>query len=135
MELTLTDPEGNRLGAVLWNKYINQYLDYVNANEGVPVFVIFQLCRPKRYQGILTVNSSFDVSKLIINGNTTEFLEFQSEFPADGDDTTTQTCNTQCSHAEGRDDILGGNAVITTMEDLMKATEVCPEARVIDFAF
>ncbi|CAH9089044.1 unnamed protein product [Cuscuta europaea] len=123
MELTLTDPEGNRLGAVLWNKYINTYLDYVNANEGVPVFVIFQLCRPKRYQGILTVNSSFDVSKLIINGNTTEFLEFQSEFPADGDDTTTQTCNTQCSHAEGRDDILGGNAVITTMEDLMKATE------------
>ncbi|CAH9109022.1 unnamed protein product, partial [Cuscuta europaea] len=123
MELTLTDPEGNRLGCVLWNKYINQYLDYINENEGVPVFVIFQLCRPKRYQGTLTVASSFNVSKLIINGNTTEILEFQSEFPADGDDTISQTCMTQCSQGEGRDDVLTGHAVMTTMEELMKATE------------
>ncbi|CAH9115111.1 unnamed protein product, partial [Cuscuta europaea] len=30
MELTVADPEGNILGCVLWNKYINQYQDYVN---------------------------------------------------------------------------------------------------------
>ncbi|CAH9066018.1 unnamed protein product, partial [Cuscuta europaea] len=79
MELTLGDPEGNRLGCVLWNKYIDQYMEYVTENVGRPVYVIFQLCRPKRYQGTLSVSSSFDVSKLIINGNSSEFIEFQSE--------------------------------------------------------
>ncbi|CAH9120079.1 unnamed protein product [Cuscuta europaea] len=43
-------------------------------------FVIFQLCMPKRYQGTLYVSSSFDVSKLIINGNSSKFVEFQSEY-------------------------------------------------------
>ncbi|CAH9069080.1 unnamed protein product [Cuscuta europaea] len=123
MELTVADPEGNRLDCVLWNKYINQYQDYVNENPGIAVFVIFQLCRPKRYQGTLSVASSFDVSKLIINGNTTEFLEFQSEFPADGDDSISQTCNTNCSQGEGSRDVLSGHDVITTMEDLMNANE------------
>ncbi|CAH9082091.1 unnamed protein product [Cuscuta epithymum] len=82
MEVTVGDPEGNRMGCVLWNKYIDQYLDFVKENEGVPIFMIFQLCRPKRFQGNLTVASSYDVSKLILNGNTAEFLEFQSEYYA-----------------------------------------------------
>ncbi|CAH9138651.1 unnamed protein product [Cuscuta epithymum] len=124
MELTLGDPEGNRLGCVLWNKYIDQYMEFVTENVGVPVYVIFQLCRPKRYQGTLSVSSSFDVSKLIINGRSSEFTEFQSEFPSDGDDSVTAITITLSSNGDGsREDVLAGQAVITTIQDLVKATE------------
>ncbi|CAH9131198.1 unnamed protein product [Cuscuta epithymum] len=112
MELTLGDPEGNRLRCVLWNKYIDQYMEFVTENVGVPVYVIFQLYRPKRYQGTLSVSSSFDMSKLIINGRSSEFTEFQSEFPADGDDSVTATTITLSSNGDGsREDVLAGQAV------------------------
>ncbi|CAH9109725.1 unnamed protein product [Cuscuta europaea] len=123
MELTLEDADGNRLGCTLWNNYIDQFLDYYEDHKEDPIFVIVQMCRPKRYKGIISVTTCYDASKLIINGNTTELVDFMAQFPAEERDNGTLTTLAANSQLESREDILRGNVSITMIADLVKTTE------------
>ncbi|CAH9081304.1 unnamed protein product [Cuscuta europaea] len=82
MEVTLEDADGNRIGCTLWNNYIKQFNDYVDNAQNEQIFMIVQLCRPKPYKGNV-VSTSFDVTKLIINGDRIEFEDFKNLFNED----------------------------------------------------
>ncbi|CAH9066780.1 unnamed protein product [Cuscuta epithymum] len=123
MELALEDAEGNRLGCTLWNSYIDNFLNYYENHKEEGIFVIVQMCRARRYKGTISVGTSYDASKLIINGNTSELVDFMGQFPAEERDNGTLTTFTANSQVESREYILGGNLSITTIADLVKKTE------------
>ncbi|CAH9050752.1 unnamed protein product [Cuscuta europaea] len=119
IELTLEDPDGNRIGCTLWNNYCKQFTDFYDAHNNEAIYIILQMGRPRRYQGYVLVGTSYDVSKLIINGSTPEFEDFKSQF-GPHDDNTTMTTFTANSVGQGSEDVFRGKGTITNISDLLE---------------
>ncbi|GER40246.1 replication protein A 70 kDa DNA-binding subunit [Striga asiatica] len=85
MEILLEDPEGNTMSCTLWGEYVDYLMNHLaNTNEGDSVVIIVQMCRPKKFQRQIRVSNTFNVTKLIINGDTLEINEFRNRFNIQG---------------------------------------------------
>ncbi|VFQ80622.1 unnamed protein product [Cuscuta campestris] len=86
MEITLEDHEGNRLACTLWGEYVEKFLNCVTQGVPGPFILLLSFCKPRRYQGTVTVSTSFHVTKMIFDGNSDEVNQFRNSLPLQVDD-------------------------------------------------
>ncbi|GAU43970.1 hypothetical protein TSUD_283970 [Trifolium subterraneum] len=75
MDATLEDLEGNRIHCTLWDDYavkMQHFLD--NHDPSLPVIIILQLCKLKKYLGSMRISNSFYGSKLFLNADVPEVV-------------------------------------------------------------
>ncbi|VFQ60500.1 unnamed protein product [Cuscuta campestris] len=91
MEITLEDHEGNRLACTLWGEYVEKFLNCVTQGVPGPFILLLSFCKPRRYQGTVTVSTSFHVTKMILDGNSDEVNQFRASLPLQVDDVSSLT--------------------------------------------
>ncbi|GER30955.1 nucleic acid-binding [Striga asiatica] len=73
------------MSCTLWGEYVDYLVNHLaNTNEGDSVVIVVQICRPKMFQRQIRVSNTFNVTKLIINGDTLEINEFRNRFNIQG---------------------------------------------------
>lgn len=89
-----------------------------------PVVVLIQQCKLKKYCGIMGVSNAFFGTKLLLDGDLPEAIEFKSKL--DGGDVQVSQCvsqNTASTVVSLVDDMLQTKRM--TIEDLIEASEQC----------
>lgn len=76
---------GIRLGCTLWGQYVDMVSNYMNSGRN-DIIIILQFCRPRLYDGSVSVSTSFHATKILLDGNSEEVREFRSRLSRDGDD-------------------------------------------------
>ncbi|XP_075475453.1 replication protein A 70 kDa DNA-binding subunit B-like [Primulina tabacum] len=83
LDLIIEDLENNKLPCTLWENFVDKIMAYLGSIGDESVVVILQMCRARRFRGEVRVQSTFFVTKMIINGNLAEFLEFRNRMNSD----------------------------------------------------
>ncbi|VFQ92010.1 unnamed protein product [Cuscuta campestris] len=118
MEMTLEDLEGERLTCTLWGKYVDQFNDYVNLDVPYPSVALISFCRVKRFNGVVSLCTAYDVTKIVYDGVSNEVIKFKSRLPDQGDDSTfTPTILSRV------DDVESGTVTITSIKALLEEKE------------
>ncbi|XP_052622616.1 uncharacterized protein LOC111903767 [Lactuca sativa] len=72
-------PLGRKVSVTLWDDYAQQFVDYVSNNpEKRTVIIIIQFGKVSDYRGRLSVSYWYSVTKLYINANIEEILQFKN---------------------------------------------------------
>ncbi|RHN82124.1 putative nucleic acid-binding protein [Medicago truncatula] len=124
MDLTLQDSESRRVHCTLWANYAERMNSFLAAHDpSSPVIVLIQQCKLKKYQGIMGVSNAFFGTKLLLEGDLPEAIEFKSKIDG-GDVQVSQSIsqNTTSTVVSLVDDMLQTKRM--TIEDLIEATEV-----------
>nr|KAJ0191143.1 hypothetical protein LSAT_V11C800451830 [Lactuca sativa] len=75
----IQDLEGRKVSVTLWDEYAQQFVDYVSNNpEERTVIIIIQFGKLSDYRGRLSVSNWYFVTKLYINANIEEILQFKN---------------------------------------------------------
>ncbi|CAI9280096.1 unnamed protein product [Lactuca saligna] len=75
----IQDLEGRKVSVTLWDEYAQQFVDYVSNNpEERTVTIIIQFGKVSDYRGRLSVSNWYSVTKLYINANIEEILQFKN---------------------------------------------------------
>ncbi|PNX72253.1 hypothetical protein L195_g028143 [Trifolium pratense] len=68
MDSTLEDLEGNRIHCTLWDDFALKMQQCLDSHDpSMLVIIILQLCKLKKYLGVMGVSNSFHGSKLFLN--------------------------------------------------------------------
>ncbi|MCH91160.1 replication protein A 70 kDa dna-binding subunit, partial [Trifolium medium] len=79
IDITLEDPEGIRIHCTLWNEHAERLDNFLaNYESTSPVIVLMQLCKLKKFYGIMGVSNAFYGTKLILNGDLPIVNEYRS---------------------------------------------------------
>ncbi|XP_019191695.1 PREDICTED: replication factor A protein 1-like [Ipomoea nil] len=70
---------GNQIRCTLWDDHVGKIEPFFNASSHEPMVVILQFCRIRRdaTNGEVRLCSSYDVTQVLINQQSKEFLEFR----------------------------------------------------------
>ncbi|WJX65469.1 hypothetical protein P8452_50127 [Trifolium repens] len=125
MDATLEDLEGNRVHCTLWDEFAFKMQQFLDTHDpALPVVIIFQLCKLKKYLGFMGISNSFHGSKLYLNADLAEATNYIERMNASNVELTQgvsqMTGPTVISIA---DDLLQTPRM--TIEDLIEATEKC----------
>ncbi|WJX95943.1 hypothetical protein P8452_77206 [Trifolium repens] len=125
MDATLEDLEGNRVHCTLWDEYAFKMQQFLDTHDpALPVVIIFQLCKLKKYLGFMGISNSFHGSKLFLNFGLPEATDYIERMNASNVELTQgvsqMTGPTVISTA---DDLLQTPRM--TIEDLIEANEKC----------
>ncbi|GAU45375.1 hypothetical protein TSUD_89950 [Trifolium subterraneum] len=125
MDATLEDLEGNRIHCTLWDDFaakMQQFLD--NHDPSLPVIIILQLCKLKKYLGSMGISNSFYGSKLFLNAEIPEVAEYIERMNAANVELTQVVSQmTGPPIISLADDMLQTQRM--TIEDLIEANERC----------
>ncbi|WJX28734.1 hypothetical protein P8452_17416 [Trifolium repens] len=118
-------PSGNRVHCTLWDDFalrMQQYLD--RHDPALPVIIIFQLCKLKKYLGFMGISNSFHGSKLFLNADLPDVTDYIERMNASNVELT--QCVSQMTGPtliSTADDLLQTRRM--TIKDLIEATEKC----------
>ncbi|VFQ69529.1 unnamed protein product [Cuscuta campestris] len=119
MEITLEDHEGNRLACTLWGEYVEKFLNCLTQGVPGPFILLLSFCKPRRYQGSVTVSTSFHVTKMIFDGNSDEVNQFRASLPLQVDDgSSLNTLIMDCGNEE-----VNERLKITPLKTLIDTTK------------
>ncbi|CAJ2643107.1 unnamed protein product [Trifolium pratense] len=125
MDATLEDLEGNRIHCTLWDDYAEKMQRFLDSNDpSLPVIIILQLCKLKKYFGSMGVSNSFYGSKLYLNAELPDVASYIERMNA-----TNVELTQVVSQMSGppvisvADDLLQTPRM--TIEDLIESTEKC----------
>ncbi|XP_076955049.1 uncharacterized protein LOC143629744 [Bidens hawaiensis] len=77
--IDLYGSNGNKIGVSLWNSYATQILSYIEQNpQEAPVVVILHFAVYKPFNGISCISNANGVTKLIINQEIPEIVDFKN---------------------------------------------------------
>ncbi|KAK2352282.1 replication protein A 70 kDa DNA-binding subunit [Trifolium repens] len=77
IDATLEDLEGNRVHCTLWDDYallMQRFLD--THDPSLPVVIIIQLCKLKKYLGVMGISNAFYGTKLFFNADIPEVTDY-----------------------------------------------------------
>ncbi|KAK2428600.1 replication protein A 70 kDa DNA-binding subunit [Trifolium repens] len=77
IDATLEDLEGNRVHCTLWDDYallMQRFLD--THDPSLPVVIIIQLCKLKKYLGVMGISNAFYGTKLMLNADIPEVTDY-----------------------------------------------------------
>ncbi|XP_076904275.1 uncharacterized protein LOC143559647 [Bidens hawaiensis] len=79
LEIDLYGSNGNKISVSLWNSYATQILSYIEQNpQEAPVVVILHFAVYKPFNGIPCISNANGVTKLIINQEIPEIVDFKN---------------------------------------------------------
>ncbi|XP_019157034.1 PREDICTED: uncharacterized protein LOC109153635 isoform X1 [Ipomoea nil] len=79
IDFIIEDLSGNQIRCTLWDDHVGKIEPFFNASSHEPMVVILQFCRIRRdaTNGEVRLCSSYDVTQVLINQQSKEFLEFR----------------------------------------------------------
>ncbi|CAH9085029.1 unnamed protein product [Cuscuta europaea] len=80
LEIPFADEQNNVITCTLFGEMINQYEAYKKSSTS-PTILVLQCFRARNYQGGIYVSNVHDVSKLIVNGEHQDVMEFRERLP------------------------------------------------------
>lgn len=69
-----------KLQCTWWGNFVDDLTSYLGNIGDEPVIVVLQMCRASRFKGEVRVFNTFDVSKLILNGDFEQIIEFRNSY-------------------------------------------------------
>ncbi|XP_070023512.1 uncharacterized protein [Nicotiana sylvestris] len=78
MNIEIQDYESNNISATLWGDFVEQIMPYLNESNDKPVVVVMQLIKVHRYREQYSVRNTWHPSKLWINSNLPQVIDFCS---------------------------------------------------------
>ncbi|XP_019257912.1 PREDICTED: uncharacterized protein LOC109236155 [Nicotiana attenuata] len=78
MNIEIQDYESNTVAATLWGDFVEQIKLYLNGSNDKPVVIVMQLIRAHRYREQYSVRNTWHASKLWINSNLPQVVDFCS---------------------------------------------------------
>ncbi|XP_018633669.3 uncharacterized protein [Nicotiana tomentosiformis] len=78
MNIEIQDYASNNLSATLWGDFVEQIKPYLNGSNDKHVVVVMQLVRVHRYREQYSVRNTWHTSKLWINSNLPQVVDFSS---------------------------------------------------------
>ncbi|MCH79284.1 ATP-dependent DNA helicase PIF1 [Trifolium medium] len=125
MDATLEDLEGNRIHCTLWDDYAVKMLQFLDSHDpSLPVILILQLCKLKKYLGSMGVSNSFYESKLFLNVDlpqVTAYIERMNAANVELTKVVSQMSGPAVLNVA--DDLL--HTPRMTIEDLIESTQKC----------
>ncbi|MCH79270.1 replication factor A protein [Trifolium medium] len=116
---------GNRVHCTLWDGFaikMNEFL--ANHDSSLPVVVIFQLCKLKKFLGTMGISNSFFGSKLLLNASIPEVSDYIERMDAANVELTQGVSQmTGPVVVSLEDDLLQTPKM--TIEDLIESTQAC----------
>ncbi|KAK2375007.1 replication protein A 70 kDa DNA-binding subunit [Trifolium repens] len=125
IDATLEDLEGNRIHCTLWDDYallMQRFLD--THDPSLPVVIIIQLCKLKKYLGVMGISNAFYGTKLMLNADIPEVTDYIQRMN-DANVELTQVLSQVSGPAvlSVADDLMQTRRM--TIEDLIESTEKC----------
>lgn len=125
IDITLEDSENNRIHCSLWEDYARQMHSFLTSNDSSsPLVVVLQLCKLKKYFGVMVVSNAFNGTKLIVDSEEPNIKEYKSKL--DGVDIAVSQGVSQFTWTMTvplADDMLQSRMM--TIEDLIESTDSC----------
>ncbi|XP_019179014.1 PREDICTED: uncharacterized protein LOC109191995 [Ipomoea nil] len=86
IDFIIEDLSGNQIRCTLWDDHVGKIEPFFNASSHEPMVVILQFCRIRRdaTNGEVRLCSSYDVTQVLINQQSKEFLEFRESMGTTG---------------------------------------------------
>ncbi|WJX54790.1 hypothetical protein P8452_40630 [Trifolium repens] len=77
MDATIEDLEGNRIHCTLWDDFAIRMQQFLDSHDpSLPVIIILQLCKLKKYLGVMGISNSFYGTKLYLNAELPEVADY-----------------------------------------------------------
>ncbi|KAK2410175.1 replication protein A 70 kDa DNA-binding subunit [Trifolium repens] len=125
IDATLEDLEGNRVHCTLWDDYALLMQRFLETHDpSLPVVIIIQMCKLKKYLGVMGISNAFYGTKLFFNADIPEVTDYVERMNAANVELTQVL-----SQVSGppmlsiADDLLQTRRM--TIEDLIESTEKC----------
>ncbi|XP_019158770.1 PREDICTED: uncharacterized protein LOC109155606 [Ipomoea nil] len=79
IDFVIEDSDGIQLGCTVWDDHVNKVEVYYNSATEEPLLVLIQFCRARTClkSGDIKICSSYDVTQLLFNQQTPEFMQFR----------------------------------------------------------
>ncbi|CAH9089779.1 unnamed protein product [Cuscuta europaea] len=103
------DSEWNTISCTLWEDLIDQLVDFLRTKPKC-IILLLQLCRAKKIQGHVNVANMFNVTKMLLNSDSEECVEFKATFGSFVGDAF-------------QDDLGSGRVPFVSIDDLIKMKE------------
>ncbi|KAL5100152.1 hypothetical protein RYX36_004479, partial [Vicia faba] len=136
LDIVLEDLEGNNVDCTLWAEHAEQMNTYLTDNGyDKSVVVILQLCKPKVFQSIHGISNAFNGTKIFINSDLKESLEYKEKLE-NGNKSLNQTISYVSSQSinVSMDDFLKHpKMTIFKVLQCSKVSTVVVLAKTIDF--
>ncbi|WJX67319.1 DNA helicase [Trifolium repens] len=77
MDITLEDLEGDRVHCTLWDEFAKRMHRFLDGHDSsLPVVIILQQCKLKKFLGAMGISNSFYGSKLFLNARIPEVTDY-----------------------------------------------------------
>ncbi|XP_019151976.1 PREDICTED: replication protein A 70 kDa DNA-binding subunit D-like [Ipomoea nil] len=79
IDFVIEDSDGIQLGCTVWDDHVNKVEVYYNSATEEPLLVLIQFCRARTClkSGDIKICSSYDVTQLLFNQQSPEFMQFR----------------------------------------------------------
>ncbi|KAH6821262.1 hypothetical protein C2S53_017392 [Perilla frutescens var. hirtella] len=119
MDMILEDTEGKRLCCSLWEEYIDECINQLNEQKEELNIIILQMCRPSVFQGMIKVSNAYHVTKIILNSDAPEVIEFKQRLLIDSSLSTSIISSTsQGTNSNINEELSTGVSSLKTMQEL-----------------
>ncbi|PNY15141.1 replication protein A 70 kDa DNA-binding subunit [Trifolium pratense] len=125
MDATIEDLEGNRIHCTLWDDYAIKMQQFLDGHDpSLPVIIILQLCKLKKYLGVMGVSNSFYGTKLFLNADMPDVASYIERMNAANVELTQVVSQMSGPPVISvADDLLQTPRM--TIEDLIESTQKC----------
>ncbi|XP_073158107.1 replication protein A 70 kDa DNA-binding subunit B-like [Henckelia pumila] len=125
IDFILEDLENNNLACTLWENFVDDMMAFLDTIGEDPVVVVLQMCRAKKIMGEVRVSNTFYITKMILNGNWSEILEFRTRMNSDVKTSTNSISTTSMSYSQTIvEELTNANDSLRTIEQIFENNEV-----------
>ncbi|XP_009791954.1 uncharacterized protein LOC107763975 [Nicotiana tabacum] len=119
MNIEIQDYESNNISATLWGDFVEQIKLHLNGSNDKPIVIFMQLIRAHRYREQYSVRNTWHASKLWINSNLPQVVDFCSRMVSVRGESS-QRITQISSHKTHSvvDELASGSVEVKTIEDL-----------------
>ncbi|XLS94314.1 hypothetical protein HN51_070322 [Arachis hypogaea] len=125
--IILQDLENNRINCILFGELVDHLLLHLEEERAEPLIVVLQYFKATRWNGKISVQRNFKISKVHINPELTEVIQFKSKLSSPAVSNSTRISQVKVSSPNAwsaLDELKHGSVAIKTIEEALNFMEV-----------
>ncbi|XP_075109619.1 replication protein A 70 kDa DNA-binding subunit A-like [Nicotiana tabacum] len=124
MNVELEDHERNNISATFWGEFVDQILPHLEGSLYQPVIVVMQLIKAHKFQGKYSVRNTWHVSKLWINPDLPQAVDFKSRLASVNEANSARISQIPSQRSYSVSDKLAtGTVEVKTIRELVNCME------------
>ncbi|KAL4330779.1 hypothetical protein AHAS_Ahas13G0434200 [Arachis hypogaea] len=122
--IILQDLENNRINCILFGDLVDHLLPHLEEERAEPLIVVLQYFKAIRWNGKTSVQSNFEISKVHINPELTEIIQFKSKLCSPAASNSTRISQVSSPNAwSALDELKHRSVAIKTIEEALNSME------------